>query len=100
MTAERFSAAEALRLGFVHEVVAASALDAKVAELSNALVNAGPVAVKLCKKLVQDVSGHDITLELVNMTIASIADVRVSPEGREGLQAFLQKRKPGWLPLA
>ena len=98
LTAERFSAAEALRIGFVHEVVAADTLDAKVAELSNALVNAGPEAVKLCKKLVQDVAGHDITPELVNMTVASIADVRVSAEGREGLQSFLQKRKPNWLP--
>ena len=97
LTAERFSAAEALRLGFVHEVVAADTLDAKVAELSKALVNAGPTAIKLCKKLIQDVAGHDVTPELVDMTIASIADVRVSPEGREGLQAFLQKRKPDWL---
>ena len=97
LTAERFSAAEALRIGFVHEVVRADALDAKVAELSTALVNVGPAAVKLCKKLIQDVSGQDITIELVNMTIASIADVRVSPEGREGLQSFLQKRKPNWL---
>lgn len=100
LTAERFSAAEALRIGFVHEVVAADALDAKVAELSTALVNAGPEAVKLCKKLVQDVAGKDITPELVDMTIASIADVRVSAEGREGLQSFLQKRKPNWLPHA
>jgi methylglutaconyl-CoA hydratase len=100
LTAERFTAAEALRIGFVHEVVAADVLDAKVAELSNALVNAGPEAVKLCKKLIQDVAGHDITPELVNMTIASIADVRVSAEGREGLQSFLQKRKPNWLSHA
>jgi len=100
LTAERFSAAEALRIGFVHEMVTADALDAKVAELSSALVNAGPAAVKLCKKLLQDVAGNDITPELINMTIASIADVRVSPEGREGVQAFLQKRKPDWLPHA
>ena len=98
LTAERFSAAEALRIGFVHEVVATDALDAKVAELSTALVNAGPEAVKLCKKLVQDVAGKDINPELVQMTVASIADVRVSAEGREGLQSFLQKRKPNWLP--
>ena len=97
LTAERFTAAEALRIGFVHEVVAVDALDAKVAELSNALINAGPQATKLCKKLVQDVAEHAMTPELINMTIASIADVRVSPEGREGLQAFLQKRKPNWL---
>ena len=97
LTAERFSAAEALRIGFVHEVVAADALDAMLAELAQALVNAGPEAVKLCKKLVQDVAGQDITPVLINLTIASIADVRVSPEGREGLQSFLQKRKPNWL---
>jgi methylglutaconyl-CoA hydratase len=98
LTAERFSAAEALRIGFVHAVVAADALDAKVAELTMALVNAAPEAVKACKKLVQEVAGKDITPELVQMTVASIADVRVSAEGREGLQSFLQKRKPNWLP--
>ncbi len=97
LTAERFSAAEALRIGFVHEVVTADALDAKVAELAQALVNAGPAAVKACKKLVQDVAGYDITPELVAMTVGSIADVRVSPEGREGLQSFLNKRKPNWI---
>lgn len=97
LTAERFSAAQALRIGFVHEVVAAADLDGKVAELSSALVNAGPEAVRLCKKLVQDVAGYDITPELVAMTVGSIADVRVSPEGREGLQSFLQKRKPNWI---
>jgi len=96
LTAERFSAAEALRIGFVHEVVTSDALDAKVAELAQTLVKAGPAAVKACKKLVQDVAGHDITPELVAMTVASIAGVRVSPEGREGLESFLNKRKPNW----
>ena len=98
LTAERFNAHEALRIGFVHEVVAADALDAKVVELCHALVNAGPEAVRLCKKLVQDVAVQPITPELVKMTVGSIADVRVSAEGREGLQSFLQKRKPNWLP--
>ncbi len=97
LTAERFTAAEALRIGFVHEVVTAEQLDGKVAELAQALVSAGPAAVKACKKLVQDVAGYDITPELVAMTVESIADVRVSPEGREGLQSFLNKRKPNWL---
>ena len=97
LTAEKFTAAEALRIGFVHEVVAADALDAKVNELTTALCHAGPEAVKLCKKLVQDVSGMNITPELISMTVASIADVRVSQEGREGVQSFLQKRKPNWL---
>jgi methylglutaconyl-CoA hydratase len=97
LTAERFDAAEALRIGFVHEVVAADGLDARVAELAKALVNAGPEAVKLCKKLVQDVAGHEITPSLIQKTVEGIADIRVSPEGREGVQSFLQKRKPGWL---
>ena len=98
LTAERFDAAEALRIGFVHEVVKADALDAKVAELAQALVNAGPEAVRLCKKLVQDVAAQPITPALVQMTVEGIADVRVSAEGREGLQSFLQKRKPAWMP--
>ncbi|MEP6791453.1 MAG: enoyl-CoA hydratase/isomerase family protein [Ramlibacter sp.] len=98
LTAERFSAAEAHRIGFVHEVVAADALDAKVAELAKTLVDAGPAAVKACKQLVQDVAGNAITPELIAATVQGIADIRVSPEGREGVQSFLQKRKPGWLP--
>jgi methylglutaconyl-CoA hydratase len=97
LTAERFSAAEALRIGFVHEVVLAAELDAKVAELAKALVNAGPEAVKLCKMLVQDVAEQEITSSLIRMTVEGIADIRVSPEGREGVQSFLQKRKPNWI---
>ncbi|MES2687656.1 MAG: enoyl-CoA hydratase/isomerase family protein [Pseudomonadota bacterium] len=97
LTAERFSAAEALRVGFVHEVVLAAELDAKVAELAKALVNAGPEAVKLCKMLVQDVAEQEITSSLIRKTVEGIADIRVSPEGREGVQSFLQKRKPNWI---
>jgi methylglutaconyl-CoA hydratase len=97
LTAERFDAQEAHRIGFVHEVVDASALEARVAELAQTLVNAGPQAVRLCKKLVQDVADHDITPALVQMTVEGIADIRVSAEGREGVQSFLQKRKPSWL---
>ncbi|MDB5967073.1 MAG: enoyl-CoA hydratase/isomerase family protein [Polaromonas sp.] len=96
LTAERFDAVEALRIGFVHEVVTADELDARVAGLASALVNAGPQAVRLCKKLVLDVAGQEITQKLIDMTVAGIADVRVTPEGREGVQSFLQKRKPNW----
>ena len=97
LTAERFSAAEALRIGFVHEVVPADALEAKVGELARALVQAGPAAVKACKELVQDVAGRNITQLLIDRTVESIADIRASDEGREGIQAFLGKRKPAWL---
>jgi len=97
LTAERFSAAEAQRIGFVHEVVKADGLDAKVGEIANALVQAGPEAVKACKKLLHDVAGHEITAGLVRRTVEGIADIRASDEGREGVQSFLGKRKPNWL---
>jgi len=97
LTAERFSAAEAHRIGFVHEVVGADALDAKVREIAQALVGAGPAAVRACKALVQEVAGQEIDAGLVHRTVKSIADIRVSDEGREGIQSFLQKRKPNWL---
>jgi methylglutaconyl-CoA hydratase len=97
LTAERFSAAQALRIGFVHEVVAAEQLDAAVAALAQALVQAGPEAVKASKALVQDVAGKDITQLLIERTVHTIAEVRVSAEGQEGIQAFLGKRKPDWL---
>jgi methylglutaconyl-CoA hydratase len=98
LTAERFDAAEALRIGFVHAVVPMDGLDAKVAELSQALVNAGPEAVKACKRLVQDVAGRDIDAALIRTTVEGIADIRASAEGREGVQSFLGKRAPAWLP--
>ncbi|MEJ8839810.1 enoyl-CoA hydratase/isomerase family protein [Ramlibacter sp. AN1133] len=97
LTAERFSAAEAHRIGFVHEVVKADALDAKVNEIATAVVQAGPQAVKACKKLLHDVAGHEITAGLVRRTVEGIADIRASDEGREGVQSFLGKRKPNWL---
>ncbi|KPU96853.1 enoyl-CoA hydratase [Variovorax paradoxus] len=97
LTAERFGAAEAHRIGFVHEVVAADALDAKVDELLKALTGASPAAVRACKQLVADVAGREIDDALIAKTVEGIADIRASDEGREGVQAFLQKRKPSWL---
>jgi methylglutaconyl-CoA hydratase len=97
LTAERFSAAEAHRIGLVHEVVAADALDTKVAELTSALVSASPNAVRGCKRLVQEVAEREIDDALVAQTVAGIADIRSSAEGKEGVQSFLQKRKPNWL---
>jgi methylglutaconyl-CoA hydratase len=96
VTAERFSAERAHTLGFVHEVVGAEQLDAKVAEIVAALVANGPAAVKACKQLVKDVAGHAIDASLRDDTARRIANIRVSPEGREGVQAFLTKREPNW----
>jgi methylglutaconyl-CoA hydratase len=97
LTAERFDAREAHRIGFIHSVVAADALDARVAELTQALLSASPDAVKACKRLLQDVAGRDISAELIDRTVQGIADIRASDEGKEGVQSFLQKRKPSWL---
>jgi methylglutaconyl-CoA hydratase len=97
LTAERFGAAEAHRIGLVHEVVSADALDAKVADLTQALVSASPNAVRACKKLVQDVAEREINDALVAQTVAGIADIRASREGKEGVKSFLQIRKLNWL---
>jgi methylglutaconyl-CoA hydratase len=97
LTAERFSAEEAHRIGFVHELVDADALEAKVNELAQALVGASPAAVKACKRLVQDVAEREIDAALVAATVEGIAEIRASDEGREGVASFLQKRKPAWL---
>ncbi|RVU43294.1 enoyl-CoA hydratase/isomerase family protein [Rubrivivax rivuli] len=95
-TAERFSAQRALALGFVHEVVAPEALDAHVAETVAALVANGPAAVRACKQLVKDVAGRPLDAALRDDTARRIADIRASAEGREGVQAFLNKRDPAW----
>lgn len=97
LTAERFSAAEAHRIGFVHEVVSGDALDSTVNALTHALCGAGPDAVRACKRLVHNVAEREIDDALVAQTVAGIADIRASAEGREGVQSFLQKRKPKWL---
>jgi len=97
LTAERFDAAEAQRVGFVHSVVGAEQLDTKVAELTQALVSASPNAVKECKNLLHDVAGQDIDAALIARTVQGIASIRASAEGKDGVQSFLQKCKPGWL---
>lgn len=97
LTAERFGAEEAHRIGFVHELVDADQLDAKVGEIAQALVSASPAAVRACKRLVQDVAERVIDDALIAATVEGIADIRASEEGREGVASFLQKRKPAWL---
>jgi methylglutaconyl-CoA hydratase len=98
VTAERFDADAAARIGFVHEVVEPAAIDARVAELAALLAANGPAAVRACKKLVQDVAGRPIDAALRSDTAHRIADIRASDEGREGVRSFLEKRPPAWLP--
>jgi methylglutaconyl-CoA hydratase len=97
VTAERFSAAQAHALGFVHELCSAEALDAKVAELVATLLANGPKAARASKRLVRDVSGVPLSAELRADTAQRIADIRCSDEGKEGLQSFLQKRQANWV---
>ncbi|MBA5636790.1 enoyl-CoA hydratase/isomerase family protein [Duganella sp. LX20W] len=97
LTAERFTAQQALRIGFTHEVVAAGELDATVAAIVKALVNNSPNAVQQAKVLVRDVAGHPVTDALLADTAERIAHIRASEQGREGVQSFLDKRKPAWL---
>ena len=97
LTAERFDATEALRIGFVHSVVPVERLDPQVAEITQALVNASPNAVKQCKALLHEVAGKDVDAALIAHTVQGIASIRASAEGKEGVQSFLQKRKPDWL---
>jgi methylglutaconyl-CoA hydratase len=97
LTAERFDAPQAHRIGFVHEVVSPDQLDVKVNELTRALMSASPNAVRECKTLLHDVAGRDIDAALIAQTVEGIAGIRASLEGKEGVQSFLQKRKPTWL---
>jgi len=97
VSAERFGAAEAQRLGLVHELATPETLDEKVDALVAAVTANGPAAVRACKKLVQDVAHQAITPALRDDTARRIADIRASAEGREGVQSFLNKSKPSWL---
>ena len=96
LTAERFDAEEAKRVGLVQGVVSPGDLDQAVAAMASHLLKGGPAALAAAKKLIADVSRHAIDDTLVEDTARRIAALRVSPEGREGIAAFLEKRKPDW----
>ncbi len=98
LTAERFSGAEAYRLGLLSDLVQPQDLDDKINELLGHLVQGGPAAIAACKALVPAVSGRAVSDALIEDTATRIAEIRVSGEGREGIGAFLEKRKPSWVP--
>ena len=97
LTAERFTAAEAYRIGLVHDIVAAPELDARIDELLGALLTAGPQAQAECKALIRAVAHPADRCRVIADTAARIARVRASPEGREGVAAFLGKRPAAWV---
>ena len=97
LTAERFDAAEALRLGLVHQVVTAERLDAAVAAILARLFDGGPAAQRAAKDLIFAVAHRPVDKAVIRDTAVRIAAIRASDEGREGLAAFLEKRKPAWM---
>ncbi|MBN8475131.1 enoyl-CoA hydratase/isomerase family protein [Sulfuritalea sp.] len=98
LTAERFSAAEAYRIGLLHEMVAdEESLDEALGEIIDALLKNGPRAIAECKQLIAAVAWKPLSDEVVEDTAQRITRLRASEEGREGMSAFLEKRKPNWI---
>ena len=98
LTAEPFDAAEAYRIGFVHELAPAEELDATVNGILGHLVMASPNAMSETKQLIRDVVGRPIDDELTRDTASRLARVRASDDAQEGISAFFEKRKPRWVP--
>jgi methylglutaconyl-CoA hydratase len=97
LTGERISAVEAARIGLVHEVVEPEQLDGAVARLLDDILKGGPAALAAAKRLVRDLAGRPLDAALIDDTARRIAALRATSEGREGVAAFLDKRRPGWL---
>ena len=100
LSAERFTAAEAFRIGLVHEIVPGGELDAHINEMLGSLLVAGPGAQAAAKALIRAVAHRPIDGEVIADTAERIAAARASAEGREGVAAFLDKRAPAWVPAA
>lgn len=97
LTAERFAATEAYRIGLVHEIVAdEAALDDAIDEIVQSLLKNAPTALAQCKELIQIVAKHPVSEALIEDTARRIASIRGSDEAKEGMSAFLEKRAPSW----
>ena len=98
LTAERLSAAEAYRIGLLHEIVPdEEKLDEAVGEIVDTLLKNSPQALGQCKELISAVVNKPIDAAVIEDTAQRITNIRASSEGKEGLSAFLEKRKPSWL---
>ena len=98
LTAERFDAAEAFRLGLLHELAADDdAMDDKINDFVTALMTCGPNAIKAGKRLISAVANRPIDDAVIADTARRIAQLRASEEGKEGIGAFLEKRNASWI---
>jgi methylglutaconyl-CoA hydratase len=97
LTGERFEAVKALEVGLLRAAVPAEDLGAAVEGRVQELLKAGPRAIAEAKALIREVAGQRVE-DVQRYTVERIADLRSSPEGQEGIRAFLEKRKPGWVP--
>ena len=98
LSGERFTAAEAFHLGLLHDLAPLPELDARINEILGALVTAGPAAQTECKVLIRAVRQRPVDAAMIADTARRIARVRASPEAKEGIAAFLGKRKASWVP--
>ncbi len=96
-SAERISAERAREIGLVHESVEPEQLDAKVQEIVSALLQGGPLSQAAAKDLIRAVNNQPINDHVVEDTAHRIAHLRATPEAREGITAFLEKRQPNWM---
>ena len=100
VSAERFTAAEAYRIGLVHDICPLEELDGRINELLASVLLAGPRAQGEAKALIRAVAARPIDNAVIADTAARIARVRGSAEGKEGMAAFLDKRAADWVPEA
>ncbi len=98
LTAATIDAAEAHRLGLISQLVAAEHMENTVNTIIGQLLNNGPAAVVAAKSLLNRVSVNPYSAETLRQNVEAIATIRISKEGKEGLAAFLEKRKPSWPP--
>ena len=96
VTAERFDAQRALSIGLIHQIVPAGELDDAVAAKLRDIGQCGPAGVRAAKLMARTVP-HLADAEARETTAATIADLRTSAEGQEGIRAFLEKRRAGWV---
>jgi len=98
LTAERFTAADAHRVGFVHETAPADRVDKKIDDLLAHLIRGGSAAHAETKSVINAIAASPLNQELMKETATRIARIRASDEGKEGVRSFLEKRKPAWAP--